>query len=99
MSKFYFNVWRYFASPSAEAALPNARPHPVERWLGAWQMPFLLLLASCTGRNIYEDAERTVTLSKITASSKPPGIPFSSLVTQHSGGEIVLSPPGYEPQP
>lgn len=62
-------------------------------------MPFLLLLASCTGRSIYEDAERTVTLSKITASSKPPGIPFSSLVTQHSGGEIVLSPPGYEPQP
>ena len=86
-------------SPSAEAALSNARPHPVERWRDAWQMPFLLLLASSTGRSIYEGAERTVTLSKITASSKPPGIPFSSLVTQHSGGEIVLSPPGYEPQP
>ena len=55
-------------------------------------MPFLLLLASCAGRSIYEDAERTVTLSKITASSKPPGSPFSSLVTQHGGGEIVLSP-------
>ena len=62
-------------------------------------MPFLLLLASCTGRSIYEDAERTVTLSKIIASSKPPGIPFSSLVTQHSGGEIVLSPSGYELNP
>ena len=79
--------------PSAEAALAKARAHPVERWRDAWQMPFLLLLASCTGRSIYEDAERTVPLSKITASSKPPGIPFSSLVTQRSGGEILLSPP------
>ena len=79
-------------SPSAEAALAKARPHPVERWRDAWQMPFLLLLASCTGRSIYEDAERTVPLLKITASSKPPGIPFSSLVTQRSGGEILLSP-------
>ena len=79
-------------SPSAEAALAKACAHPVERWRDAWQMPFLLLLASCTGRSIYEDAERTVPLSKITASSKPPGIPFSSLVTQRSGGEILLSP-------
>ena len=56
-------------------------------------MPFLLLLAGCTGRSIYEDAERTVPLSKITASSKPPGISFSSFVTQRRGGEILLSPP------
>jgi hypothetical protein len=76
-------------SPSAEAALAKARPHPVERWRDAWQMPFLLLLASCTGRSIYEDAERTVPLTKITSSS----LPFSSLVSQQSGGEILLSPP------
>ena len=49
----------------------------------------MLLLASCGGRSIYKDAERAVPLTKITSSS----FPFSSLMSQQSGGEIVLSPP------
>ena len=80
--------------PPADAVLAPIRPHrversPVERWHDAWQLPLLLLLASCGGRSIYKDAERTVPLTKITSSS----LPFSSLVSQQSGGDILLSPP------